>query len=282
MTTRAESEEPAALPAALVLHDLESSPMSRWVTVLTAFLRQDEWGVRELARATDLSRSAAHRILREMKRLDLLVLRANGRFGVGPVLARLAIVLASRLDIVRVARPILEATMNQTGETVVLALYVPSRRQAWPLDAVESPQPVRFIWDALPEWRELHIGATGKGILAFLPEADCREIVEALPDPIPSATSLSKSQLIDQLAEARRVGYVISRGESFLGGIAVASPIRDASGAVIGDIVLSWPDSRTSRTRERELGSAALAAANAVSCGLGFVGDVRGVELAVD
>ena len=253
--------------------------MARWVTVLTAFLRQDEWGIRDLARATDLSRSAVHRILREMNRLDLLVARPNGRFAVGPVLARLAIVLAGRVDIVRVARPVLEATTSQTGETAVLALYVPSRRQVWPLDAVESPHPVRFIWDSLPEWRELHIGATGKGVLAFLDEPERGQIIDSLPDPIPSATSLTKAELLDQLETARACGYVTSRGESFPGGIAVASPIRDASGAVVGDIVLSWPESRTSQARERELGAAALNAAATVSRGLGFVSDVRQTNL---
>ena len=158
----AREKEPSR--RAVVTHgaNLGSSPMVGGSELLTAFLRQDEWGIRELARATDLSRSAVHRILHEMKRLDLLATRPDGRFEVGPVLARLAVVLASRVDIVRIARPVLEATMRETGETVVLALYVPSRRQAWPIDAVESPHPVRFIWDLLPDWRELHIGATGK------------------------------------------------------------------------------------------------------------------------
>jgi len=48
------------------------SPMGRWVEVLNAFLRQDDWGVRDLAAATSLPRSAVHRILHEMQRQDLL------------------------------------------------------------------------------------------------------------------------------------------------------------------------------------------------------------------
>jgi IclR family acetate operon transcriptional repressor len=256
--------------------------MARWVQVLGAFLRQDEWGVRELARATGLSRSASHRILHEMQRLDLLAARPDGGFVVGPVLARIATHLAARVDIVRVARPILEETMKETGETVVIAQYVRSRRQVWPLDAVETPHPVRFIWDSLPDWRELHIGATGKGILAFLPDDERHAIIEQLPDPVVSATSLSKRQLSEQLATARRNGYVVSRGESFAGGIAVAAPIRDASAVVVGDIVISWPDSRTSRTRERELGSVAMSAADRVARGLGFLGDTWRHGVAAD
>jgi len=243
--------------------------MGRWVQVLSAFLRQDEWHVRELARETGLSRSAAHRILHEMRRHDLLAVSHEGGFVVGPALARLGMQLAARIDILRIARPVLESTMGQTGETVVIAQYVPSKRQVWPLDAVESPHPVRFIWDSLPEWRELHIGATGKGVFAFLPEQERESILQALPVEI---TPESRAQLTDQLATARKAGYVVSRGESFKGGIAVAAPIRDAAGAVVGDIVISWPDSRTSRARERELGKAAIGAAGEVSRGLGFIG----------
>jgi len=39
------------------------SPMGRWVEVLNAFLRRDEWGVRDLAAETGIPRSAVHRIL---------------------------------------------------------------------------------------------------------------------------------------------------------------------------------------------------------------------------
>ena len=73
--------------------------MGRWVEVLNAFLRQDEWGVRDLATATGLPRSAAHRILHEMQRQDLLSGAPGGRFRVGPLLVRTALILADRLDV---------------------------------------------------------------------------------------------------------------------------------------------------------------------------------------
>ena len=34
--------------------------MARWAEVVNAFLHQDEWGVRELAGAIELPRSAVH------------------------------------------------------------------------------------------------------------------------------------------------------------------------------------------------------------------------------
>ena len=249
----------------------ELSPMGRWAEVLNAFLRQDEWGVRELATATGLPRSAIHRILHEMARLDMLApAHRVGAFRVGPLLMRLALILGGRLDVTRVARPVLERASAETGETAVLCLYAPGRRQFWAADAVESAHPIRYIWESLRDWGDLHLGSTGKGILAFLPEPEREDVLARLPDPVPGLRPISKAELRAQLAAARERGYVVSRGERFVGAVGASAPIRDATGRVVGDLVISWPDNRTSPEKEERFGEAARAAAEAVSRGLGW------------
>ncbi len=247
--------------------------MGRWVEILNAFLRQDEWGVRELAAETGLPRSAVHRILHEMQRQDLLSVAAGGRFRVGPLLVRTAVILADRLDITRVARPVLERATASTGETSILCLYAPNRRQFWAVDAAESAHPIRYIWESLRDWNDLHVGSSGKGILAFLPPEEQGDILTRLPDPIPGIRPLPKAVLREQLAEARERGFVISRGERFSGAVGASAPIRDATGRVVGDIVISWPDNRTSEAREELLGVAVREAAAEVSRGLGYRDD---------
>ena len=249
----------------------ELSPMGRWTEVLNAFLRQDEWGVRELATATGLPRSAIHRILHEMARLDMLAPgRRAGGFRVGPSLIRMALILNGRLDVTRVARPVLERATIETGETAILCLYAPGRRQFWAADAVESAHPIRYIWESLRDWGDLHVGSTGKGILAFLPPAEQDEILARLPDPIPGLRPIAKVQLRAELEAARERGFVVSRGERFVGAVGASAPIRDATGRVIGDLVISWPDNRTSPEREQRYGEAARGAAAEVSRGLGW------------
>jgi DNA-binding IclR family transcriptional regulator len=246
------------------------SPMGRWVEVLTAFLGQDEWGVRDLAAEIGLPRSAVHRILHEMQRNDLLSAAPGGRFRVGPLLIRTAWILHDRLDVTRVARPVLERVSASTGETVILCLYAPNRRQFWAVDAAESPQPIRYIWESLRDWNDLHLGSSGKGILAFLPPDEQGDILTRLPDPIPGLRPVPKSVLRQELADARERGYVVSRGERFIGAVGASAPIRDATGRVIGDIVISWPDNRTSEAREDALGVVARDAAAEISRGLGY------------
>jgi DNA-binding IclR family transcriptional regulator len=247
--------------------------MARWAEVVNAYLRQDEWGVRELAGAVELPRSAVHRILHEMARLDLLApSRRPGHFRAGPLLIRWSLILADRLDITRVARPVLERVAAASGETAILCLYAPGRRQFWAADAAESAHPIRYIWESLRDWGDLHVGSTGKGILAFLPEIEREAVLADLPDSVPGLRPLPKDQLRAELAEARERGYVVSHGERFQGAVGVSGPIRDATGRVVGDLVISWPDNRTSPEKERTLGEAARDAAFEVSRGLGWDG----------
>ena len=245
--------------------------MARWVAVLEAFLDRESWGVRELAASTGMSPSATHRLLHEMARHGLLAAGTKpGQFHVGPELNRIAVLLAERLDVTRIGRPVLAATAQDIGETVVLALYSPTRRKFWAVDAAESAHAVGYIWGSLRDWSDLHLGASGKGILAFLPEDEREAILSGLPDPIPGLRPISKAALRDELGDARERGFVVSRGERYAGAIGIAAPTRDATGRVIGDIIAAWPDNRTDPHKEQRVGVAIVAAADRLSEALGF------------
>jgi DNA-binding IclR family transcriptional regulator len=248
--------------------------MSRWVRVLEAFAEEGEWGVRDLARSSGIPRSAAHRILHDMAGLGLLAPADEpGRFRVGADLARIGVLVAEHLDIRRVGRPILEDAAAAIGETVVLAVYDPVRRQFSAVDAVETSHPIRYLWESLRDWGDLHLGSSGKGILAFLGPDEQASILDRLPDPIPGRRPLTKARLRRELDAARERGYVVSHGERFDGAVGVSAPIRDARGRVAGDLIATWPDNRTSDSKETGAGAIVRAAADSLSRRLGWSGD---------
>ena len=245
--------------------------MARWVRVLEAFADQGEWGVRDLSRSSGIPRSAAHRILHDMASLGLLsVTDEPGRFRVGPDLARIGSAVAEHLDIQQVARPFLERAARVLGETVVLAVYDPHRGKFSAVDAVETNHPVRYLWESLRDWSDLHLGASGKGILAFLPVAERDAIIDRLPDPIPGRMPTTQARLRHDLEAARDRGYVVSHGERYEGAIGVSAPVRDAHGRIAGDLIAAWPDNRTSPAKEAETGAVIRAAADDVSHRLGW------------
>lgn len=253
--------------------DQTKRPMARWVRVLEAFADQGEWGVRDLARSSGIPRSAAHRILHDMAGLGLLAgTDEPGRFRVGPDLARIGSRVADHLDIQRLARPILERASAEVGETIVLAIYDPHRRQFSAVDAAETSHAIRYLWESLRDWSDLHLGSSGKGILAFLPLAERDAIIDALPDPIPGRFPVTKAALRRDLSAARRRGHVVSHGERYEGAVGVSAPIRDARSRVVGDLIATWPDNRTSPEKEAATGLIVVAAADDVSRRLGWAG----------
>lgn len=247
------------------------TPMARWLTVLEAFAARPEWGIRDLAVETGLSRSSVHRIVREMVSLGLLTpASAPGRSRVGPALSRLAVQLTERVDVVRLARPALDHLRDVTGETAILALYDRSRRQFRAVAATESAHPIRYIWESLQSWSDVHLGASGKGILAFLPHEERAAILSDLTAD-GWGSDADRAALREQLEQARHDGWVISHGERYPGAVGVSAPVRDASGRVIGNLLLGWPDNRTDTAKEHAAAVAVAAAAGELSAALGYV-----------
>jgi len=92
---------------------------------------------------------------------------------------------------------------------------------------------------------------------------------------------LTKARLRRELDAARVRGYVVSHGERFDGAVGVSAPIRDARGRVVGDLIATWPDNRTSDAKEGGAGLVVRAAADALSRRLGWSGEPDKAETVV-
>lgn len=246
-------------------------PMQRWVLILEALADGQAWGIRELARVTGIPRSAVHRSVHEMSAAGLLSTEEpGGRFRIGPTMARIAALVSSNVDVRRVGRPIIERAAAVIGETVVLTVYDPRRRQFAAVDAAETHHTIRYIWEALRGWSDLHLGASGKGILAFLPYDDQELILAGLPDPIPGNRPMTHATLREELVAAKERGFAISHGERYEGAIGVSAPYRDGTGAVGGDLIGTWPDNRTSEKKEAGAAATLVSACDGLSRALGW------------
>ncbi len=160
-------------------------PMERWTAVLSALTERDTWGVRDLASHLGLAPSVVHRVLHQMETNGLTSAAGRGQFRMGPELMRIGRLTVDRTDMRGIARPALEAAARRLDETVFLTVYSSGRRQLWAVIAAETTNPLRYDWENLRDWSDVHVGATGLGILAFLDEAE-REIgghLEAVAGP---------------------------------------------------------------------------------------------------
>jgi DNA-binding IclR family transcriptional regulator len=130
--------------------------------------------------------------------------------------------------------------------------------------SVESPQPIRQV-RPVNEWRPVHGGASGRALLAFLPESE-REAVLAGPlEPVTPNTVTDPDALRRELAEVRERGYSLTRGERVLGAVGIAAPVLAGDGRLLGVIGIGVPEQRFRASDEARLAKRVIAAAAAVA-----------------
>ncbi len=243
----------------------------RTVQVMEAFSRQPRWGVRELASSLGVPKSGLHRILQEMATERLLVTQEDGSYEVGGDLLRLAAALLQSSDLTRVAREHIRRARDITDESVILVTYDEGRQQIVAVDTARSSHPIQFVWTALREWTDLHLSASGLGVLAALPE---RELERYFATPRLSTTGkpVTRETIEPVLEATRQRGWALSRAERIPGAMGVCAAIRDADGDVKGGVVIAWPNREEQDVDADAIGAACREAADATSAELGWTG----------
>jgi IclR family transcriptional regulator, acetate operon repressor len=243
--------------------------IDRAVAILRCFdARRPELGISEIARMTGLSTSTTHRLLAAMQSNSLVRQTTGRRYGLGPLLVQLARSGAVPTTLRDAALPFLRALRDEIDETVAVHELLPTDERAV-VDQVESHQELRRTYTDIGVPLALPHGAPGKAILAMLPP-DRQE--RWLSRPIPVATPRTVTdpdELRAQLAAIRTRGWAESHAERYPGIRAVAAPLFDHTGNVVGALGASVPEVRMDDHRAAELGERVRAVAWEVSETLG-------------
>lgn len=215
--------------------------------------RGTRWNIRDLSSALAIPRSTVHRILTMLASNDILAFDPKGKeYHWGPVMIRIAHSVYQNTEMRELALPILRKIVDQCNETAILTLYDRSTHQIIFTDQVQCEQTILYntrIGVKLP----IHAGASGKAILAFLPEEEVEEIIAAGLQRVTERTVVDPDCLRKQLAEIRRKGYAISYGERTLEAVGIACPIFDSNSRVIGSIIVTVPSYRFRPQMERHI-----------------------------
>ena len=176
--------------------------------------------------------------------------------------------LQSILDMLRtrnlalVAQPELAHLRDLSGETAVIA--VDDGKQSLNMGHALSNHPIS-MGDRLGSAYPYHCSSTGKVFAAYFEQERLRNFLnEPLPPRTPH-TIQNRAELEHELSETRRRGYAITNEELVEGRRAIAAPIFDAGGAVVGAIALSGPSFRVTPARVPALIEAVKAAARRIT-----------------
>jgi IclR family acetate operon transcriptional repressor len=172
-------------------------------------------------------------------------------------------------DIAGFARPVMQALVNDSGETA--SLYVEDDGEIVCIGQIECRQTMRVI--ARPGGRaKMHASGSGKAILAFFSDGHLNEVVERHGLTAATEKTIHTPQALrSNLERVRRQGFAIDDEENALGIRCVAAPVFDHTGEVIAAISISGPSARIVDARIPQLGERVRAAGQMLTKAMGGV-----------
>ncbi|MDR3519179.1 MAG: IclR family transcriptional regulator C-terminal domain-containing protein [Azospirillaceae bacterium] len=166
-------------------------------------------------------------------------------------------------QLVQIARIPLRALMEESGETVNLAIE--NDGEAVFLYQVECRQMMR-TFSTLGSRLPLHCSGVGKAMLSAMPEGRLSRILHRRSMPrLTSRTLVRAAELRSSLALARQQGFAIDDEEHAVGLRCVAAPIYDESADPIAAISISGPAARITDDRIAILGDMVRRVANGIT-----------------
>lgn len=250
------------------------SPQSvtRVIRLLEALCASSEpVSLADLSRRLDTPKSSLAALLRGLADEDFVV-PADGAWKLGPGAFGLGSALAEarrRLHSSDLIRDGMRRLSERTGETVLLAVGDQDGDMATYVDLVESRHVVRYLV-AVGDRRPLYASAGGRALLASCsPEAVESYLKRADLRKLAPGTEIGRKALAAIIEQARTDGFAQTVDQAAEGVTGTASVIRDATGAVVGALVVAAPTARA-QDRLEDLARMTLAEAAATSRSLGF------------
>ncbi len=238
----------------------EDTSFARGLRLLLTVADRGQVRADELSAVLEMPPSSVYRYLRTLQEFGFLD-RRDGRYQLGP---RLLIGTGSNVSsqlLIRVGEPILQALVDETGETALILRRI--GLSAVCLTQISSSHPLRVEFE-VGGMTPLFAGAMGRVLLAYAPAEILEEVVAAGLSPLTPETP-GEALLRAGLVEIRSMGAATSEGEVVSGSVAVAVPIMGKEG-IVGSLAVTGPTARCGlawRTRTRKLVQSAAETINA-------------------
>ncbi|ETF04350.1 IclR family transcriptional regulator [Advenella kashmirensis W13003] len=220
-----------------------------------------------LAVAAGLTKSNTHRTLQTLIQAGY-VEKSGHTGGYKPTLKvfELAAQRLARLDVRKIAAPLMRRVALETQETVHLSVL--DGLDVIYIDKIDSPNPVR-AYSIIGGRAPAYAVATGKALLAFQNsdylDHQPADLIRHTENTITTLASLK-----EELATIARVGYAINRGEwrNNVGGI--AAPVFDGHNKAVAALGISGPLERLTMDNMKRWSSVVLDAASEISRESGY------------
>lgn len=217
------------------------SAVDRAIQILKAFeSKQDEYSLTELCNLLDLNKSTAHDILKTLcQHYFLLRNSKTRRYRLGPALIRLGHLAHEQMDVRRIARPYMEALMQQTSKSVLLGTFYSGQ-----ITIIDKVDPIGMLHVSAVIGQQIPFtaGSFGKVFLAWKNEAEVDRLITGhLAATLTLAKIANTNTYKKELAKVREQGYAIDDQEEYLLGVkAISVPLRDFHGVAAAMTIVGF------------------------------------------
>lgn len=217
--------------------------VDRALSILELLAGSEQMSLGEIARETGLNPSTTHHLVGTLVARGYVVNAGRGRgYVLSSRMRELTEMADRRQDLGDILRDDLTTLSEALGLGVQLAvmqdaaLVTKLKVNTTGLHVVEADEFVKM--------RAAHATATGKAILAWLPEqAAVKALAETGMEQFTPRTITSISDLMEELRHVRRNGYAVDDEELRKGVICYGAALRDEKGAVVASVSASLPAS---------------------------------------
>lgn len=226
-----------------------------------------EYGITELSKKLDLTKSTVHKLLITLEHKGLVVQnQENGKYSLSVRIFELASYYLNKIDVHATVKPHMEELAEEFKETVHFGVL--DENQVVYIEKIEGKQSVN-IYSKIGRRSPLHCVGVGKAILANLPQERFEEIVNQDLAKYTNHTITEPLKLERELNRIRENGYAIDDEEYEEGIRCVAAPVKNLEGKLIGAMSVTGPANRMTNEKLHDIASVLLENVKAISIKLG-------------
>ncbi|MBA2871133.1 DNA-binding IclR family transcriptional regulator [Anoxybacillus calidus] len=243
--------------------------------LLQLFTTYEQLTLQEIVQLTKLPKTSVFRMVQSLMTTGFLK-KEGEAYELGLSLLQFGCLVTERLDVRKVALPIMKQLREETNEAV--NLVVKDGDEAIYVEKVETSEPVR-VYTRVGRRAPLYAGACPRVLLTFMSIEEQKKYLDRVElIPITSKTIVNREELKNLINEAKKKGYTVSHSELADYSSAVAVPIFNHEGKVVAGLSVVGPENRFQSSYIEQLVPKLKHKAGQISKALGFIGG-KDVEL---
>ncbi|NOX34224.1 MAG: IclR family transcriptional regulator [Deltaproteobacteria bacterium] len=241
--------------------------LEKGIRILELLAEHGELSVSEAARLMDTNRAGSHRFISTLKDLGYVEKNDSNKYQPTLKIMKLAMKVANRFEIRRIARPYMHKLSMAYKETINLGFF--KNKEIIHIDKIDSLEVLRMD-SALGDKAPAYCTALGKAILAFLPDHELEHYLENTKfKQLTPNTITDKEEFLSELSRIRQNRYAIDDEEMTFGLRCIGAPIFDHNSYPAYALSISGPSMRQTHRTLEEMKTDILQAASELSRKMG-------------